>query len=227
MNVSINAQTEECDYEKNIKELTSLLMWRIFNSFAASDFIFKYFFWNKYRQQTLLIEKVHKFTNDIIEKKRKEIKAPVASEDNVGIKKRMALIDVLMQATIDGELLSNEAIRQELDSFAFAGHDTSSTALSFLLYNLAAHPEAQAKVYQEIVDLLPVGEPLTLSSLNNLKYVELVIKESMRIHTTVPNIGRQLYEETELSKYHNDLQISLNCQITFSSNRRQNNSSQH
>lgn len=201
MNVSIHAQTEDCEFEKNIKELTFLMTWRIFNSFAVNDFIFKTFFWTKYRQQTLLIEKVHKFTNDIIEKKREEIKeTPIESADHDGIKKRMTLIDVLMQAKIDGELLSNQAIRQELDSFAFAGLDTSSTALGFLLYNLAVNPEAQAKAHQEIVDLLPAGEPLTLNSLNNLKYVELVIKESMRIHTTVPNIGRQLLEETELSK---------------------------
>ena len=88
LNVSINAQTEECEYEKNIKELTSILMWRIFNNFAASDFLFKHFFRSKYRQQTKLIEKVHKFTNDIIEKKREETKVEekLKFDENDGIK---------------------------------------------------------------------------------------------------------------------------------------------
>ena len=46
----------------------------------------------------------------------------------------------------------DEIIAQGIMFFPGA-YDTSSTAISFLLYNLALHPEIQEKLYEEIVDV--------------------------------------------------------------------------
>ena len=47
-------------------------------------------------------------------------------------------------ALTDTEIMAHGA------TFFLAGYDTTATALSFLLYNLAAHPDWQDKVYNEV-----------------------------------------------------------------------------
>lgn len=39
--------------------------------------------------------------------------------ENFGGKKKMALLDLLLQSTIDGKFLTNEDIREEIDTFMF------------------------------------------------------------------------------------------------------------
>lgn len=114
----------------------------------------------------------------------------------------MALLDVLLQATIEGKPLANEDIREEVDTFMFEGHDTTTAALSFTLYLIARHPKVQQKILNEIHEVY--GEkkykPFTLMNLNELKYLECVIKESLRLYPPVPLMGRQLTEDFKYSK---------------------------
>ena len=52
-----------------------------------------------------------------------------------------------------GDGLPNEEIRQwtdQMDTFVFEGHDTTASGLSWTLYNLAIHPEHQAKCREEV-----------------------------------------------------------------------------
>lgn len=70
-----------------------------------------------------------------------------------GLKKKKALLDLLLQTTVEDKPLTNEDIREEVDNFMFAGHDTTTTTIVFLLYNLAKYPEVQAKVFNEIMSV--------------------------------------------------------------------------
>ena len=53
---------------------------------------------------------------------------------------------ILLGLTMD-EVLSQGIL------FLPAGYDTTASAITFLLYNLALHPEIQEKLHQEIVDV--------------------------------------------------------------------------
>lgn len=77
------------------------------------------------------------------------------------------------------------------------GHDTTTSSISFILYNLAKYPDVQQKVFEEVQNVLgdDVGKAVTMQDLNNLRYLELVIKETLRMYPSAPLIGRKINEE--------------------------------
>ena len=71
-----------------------------------------------------------------------------------------------------------------------AGHETTSVCLSWTLYELAKNPLIQAKLRAEINTLLHEGNELTWDTVEELKYLENVIKESLRLHPPAYVTGR-------------------------------------
>lgn len=115
----------------------------------------------------------------------------------LGTKKKEAFLDMLLQTKINGEPLTNLEIREEVDTFMFEGHDTTTSAIVFTLFNLAKHPAIQQKAYDEIVYSIGKDpqERIELSHLHELSYLEMVIKETLRLFPSVPLIGRKCVEE--------------------------------
>lgn len=150
------------------------------------------------------------FTDEVIKKKRQELlkkkSNPVVNEmaddDDIGAKKKMAFLDILLQSTVDGEPLSDADIREEIDTFAFAGHDTTSSGMAFCCYTIAKHPEVQQKLFEEIRNVIgdDKEKPITIYDLNNLPYLELVIKETFRMFPPVPIYARKIKEDVMISE---------------------------
>jgi len=150
------------------------------------------------------LEVLHSFTRNIIEKRREmivneDIEIPDLDDESVGMKKKLALLDVLLKSTVDGQPLTNADIAEEVDTFMFEGHDTVTAATTFTLYLLSQHPEVQQKVYEEVTKI--VGDDLnvdpTYNQLLDMKYLECCIKESLRLYPPVPMIGRMLDEDLD------------------------------
>lgn len=164
-----------------------------------SEFVFKLSGYQAKQEKLLKI--LHGFTDSVIIARREELtKNP--QNDTYGeseTKRKSALIDVLLKATINGEPLSNRDIREEVDTFMFAGHDTTTAGIAFCLYCIAKHPKVQAKVYDEII-AVTAGKAASFKDLNDLNYLELVIKETLRIYPSVPFIGRKIKEDTAISE---------------------------
>jgi len=160
------------------------------------------------RRQTKLIELMHKFTINVIENRRKTVQGSLhlnktQVEEMPSNKKRMALLDVLLQSTIDGRPLTNADIREEVDTFMFEGHDTTTSAISFALHTIARHPKVQQQILEEVSSIMTNSKncPPTLSELNDLKYLECVIKEILRMYPSVPIVGRQIMSDFSYSEF--------------------------
>ncbi|XP_070536660.1 cytochrome P450 4F3-like [Ptychodera flava] len=137
---------------------------------------------------------VHQHSRRVIEQRRKAVK----DEEKKGIKsnrKYIDFLDILLAARDeDGKGLTDQEIRDEVDTFMFEGHDTTASGLSWIMYNLARHPEHQKKCQEEIDELLDAKEEdrLEWDDLGHLPYLTMCIKESLRLHPPVPAIGRKL-----------------------------------
>lgn len=85
--------------------------------------------------------------------------------------------------------------------FLYQGHDTTTSGITFCLYNIARSPEVQKKCFEEIVEIYgkDTKAPTTLTELNRLSYLDLVIKETLRLFPSVPWIGRLAQSDIHLS----------------------------
>lgn len=119
-------------------------------------------------------------------------------------KKKQALLDLLLEAQINGAPLSDTDIREEVDTFMFEGHDTTTSALGFTLLMISKDQRVQQKMLKEINSLLGTirdGETFSSGDLGQLKYMEMVIKETLRLYPPVAVLGRRIEEEFVLSEY--------------------------
>ncbi|GLG92381.1 Cytochrome P450 9e2, partial [Gryllus bimaculatus] len=82
----------------------------------------------------------------------------------------------------------------------FQGHDTTSAGISFTIFLLAQHPDVQEKIYEELKSFFDTSKPITpnISDHSELKYLEMVIKESLRLYPPVPIILRNMQQEIVL-----------------------------
>lgn len=162
------------------------------------------------RREKKTLKTLHDFTDNVIKTRRRELdmlkskedKSKKSDDDNndIGSKRKLALLDILLNSTIDGNPLTDLDIREEVDTFVFEGHDTTTSGISFCLYNLAKYPNVQQKCIEEIRNVIgdDLERSVTLQDLNELKYLELVIKESLRLFPSVPFYGRKLNEDIEV-----------------------------
>ncbi|KAG9328126.1 hypothetical protein JZ751_016295, partial [Albula glossodonta] len=120
----------------------------------------------------------HDHTEEVIRKRKEALK----DENELGRiqkKRNLDFLDILLCARDEQqEGLSDEAIRAEVDTFMFEGHDTTASGISWILYCLACHPEHQQRCRQEDLSKIP--------------YTTLCVKESLRLYPPVPGTSRKL-----------------------------------
>ncbi|HEY7850371.1 MAG TPA: cytochrome P450, partial [Ktedonobacterales bacterium] len=86
-----------------------------------------------------------------------------------------------------GEPLSDEQIIAHANILLVAGHETSTSLASWLLYQLTQQPEVTRRVLDEQLALVgPTAEP-TLDEIKRMKYLDLVLLEAERVYPPVSN----------------------------------------
>jgi cytochrome P450 len=99
-----------------------------------------------------------------------------------------------------GEAMDVQQVRDEALIFLLAGHETTSTALTFTLHLLARHPDEQRLVHEEL-DAVLDGRAPTLDDVPALARTAMAIKESMRLYPPAYALGRLSETENEIGGY--------------------------
>nr|XP_005904199.1 PREDICTED: phylloquinone omega-hydroxylase CYP4F2 [Bos mutus] len=196
-----NCQEKTSDYIAAILELSALVAKRYQQIFLHMDFL--YYLtpdgW-RFRRACRL---VHDFTGAVIQERRRTLPKEDI-DDFLKAKEKTKTLDfidvLLLTKDEDGKGLSDEDIRAEADTFMFEGHDTTASGLSWVLYNLAKHPEYQERCRQEVQELLKDRESKEIEwdDLAQLPFLTMCIKESLRLHPPVTVISRSCTQDITL-----------------------------
>ncbi|GLH02317.1 Cytochrome P450 4C1 [Gryllus bimaculatus] len=194
MGVKINAQNDTFSpYVSAVYDISELTSDRMMRIWLYPDFI--YYMTKRGKRYLQCLNILHSFSNQVIRTKR-----------------RMAFLDLLLEASQGGAVLTDEEIREEVDTFMFEGHDTTSSSLCWTLFLLGNHLEVQERVYEEQDAIFQDSDRLpTMRDLTEMKYLEQVIKESLRLYPSVPFITRTLVEDVQIEEYN----FPAGCEVSI------------
>ena len=140
---------------------------------------------------------LHGFTRKVIKERSDEFE-----HANLKTQKRVAFLDMLLKAKAEDPTLTFSDIQEEVDTFMFEGHDTTAVATSWAVHMIGSHPEVQKKLHAEIDRVFgSSNRQLKSEDLGELKYLECVVKETLRLFPSVPFFSRYVSEDIELAGY--------------------------
>ena len=188
----------------------------------------QYFRFGQGKEQDKCLNILHTFTKKVIEERRQELEA-----SGWRLEGRRAFLDLLLEMAHKGDFPMEDIAGEvneiaiffqpqyflvslflayfppifQVDTFLFEGHDTTATALSWALHLVGNYPEVQAKIQQELDEVLGESNYVSIEDLSKLNYLEAVVKvslsyiykfsvqETLRLYPSVPIVVRELGED--------------------------------
>ncbi|WAQ94222.1 CP3AV-like protein [Mya arenaria] len=95
------------------------------------------------------------------------------------------------QGLTDTEVIANSIM------FMLAGFDTTASSIAWVLYDLALNPDVQEKLIEAIDE--EIGEnKLSYDNVFNMRYMDMVMSETLRIHPPAQRLNREASEDIEI-----------------------------
>jgi cytochrome P450 len=110
-----------------------------------------------------------------------------------------SLLDLMLAATYH-KPESEKSLRDQVITIFLAGYETVANALSWTWYLLSQNPDAGNRMREEI-DRELQGRLPTYDDIPRLRYVEMVLAESMRLYPPAWAMGRQSVADFQLGDY--------------------------
>nr|GLL19498.1 cytochrome P450 CYP736A12-like [Ipomoea trifida] len=98
-------------------------------------------------------------------------------------------VDIMLSIMMSGETefqFNREHIKTTLLDMLAASVDTSATLIEWIMSELLRHPQIMKKVQEELESKVGLDRMVEESDLEGLKYLEMVMKESLRLHPVAP-----------------------------------------
>lgn len=211
MGTSINAQdATENGYVRAVYKMAELVIRRLIRPWLRPQFI--YDMTDDGKESEAHLKTLHDFTTSVIQQRKRQRRLEnnaaadtalkTSDADDVfmmGKRKRLAFLDLLLD---ESHGLTEADIREEVDTFMFEGHDTTTAGIAWALLMLGLNPDWQERVHAEIVDIFQDSDrAATVQDFTEMKVLDRVIKETLRLYPSVPIIGRTLSEDVQLGPY--------------------------
>jgi cytochrome P450 len=111
-----------------------------------------------------------------------------------------SLLDLMIAASPDQSAVSEQSLRDQVITIFLAGYETVANALSWTWYLLSQNPDCEHRFHEEI-DRELEGRLPAFDDLSRLRYVEMVLAESMRLYPPAWAMGRSARNDFQLGEY--------------------------
>uniref|UniRef100_A0A0P4YCM9 Cytochrome p450 n=1 Tax=Daphnia magna TaxID=35525 RepID=A0A0P4YCM9_9CRUS len=213
MGTRIEAQTQDSDYVRAVYRIGQLILEKMLRPWLEHPWVFSKSALGREHDQ--LLGTLHAFTDGVVRERRKalcEEENNVPEERETGFRNKLPLLDLLLKASDDGKVLSDQDIRNEIDTFMFEGHDTTTSLMAWFLYCMAVNPKCQEQAFVELDNVFGNSErDCTQDDIPNLKYLECCIKETLRLYPSVPAFERNVIEDIEIGGFTIPAGCTLGC----------------
>jgi cytochrome P450 len=113
---------------------------------------------------------------------------PVRSDD---------MLDLLLAGSGPWTAETAALVRDELKTMIFAGHETTSAALTWTLHALMRHPDCFARLRAAAADAF-ADDASEFAALRRLDYAGACLKEALRLYNVVPIVVRRAVADDRL-----------------------------
>lgn len=165
----------------------------------VSIFPFMRYFDQRHKTQTIIADEIMEYIRETIEEHMKELDynspkdfidnylVEMASREKAGTNTTYSVEDLISICT---------------DLF-FAGAESTSNTIEFIVMYMVRHPEVQEKLQQELDSVLQRSRRPNLDDKNKLPYTMAVINETIRINTIAPiAVPHRCIQDTTFSNYY-------------------------
>ena len=111
-----------------------------------------------------------------------------------------SLLDLMLSASPNHDADSEQSLRDQVITIFLAGYETVANALSWTWYLLSQNPEAERRFHDE-VDRELQGRLPAYEDASRLRYVEMVLAESMRLYPPAWAMGRAARADFQLGEF--------------------------
>lgn len=123
--------------------MCEIILARMVNPLLWPDFLFR---WTPYhREQEHCIRVLHKFTRDVIEQRDADLRS-----NGYVMSQRRSFLDIMLEVRQNDPSITFEDIQEEVDTFMFAGNDSTAAAASWACHFIGANPDVQKKLHEEV-----------------------------------------------------------------------------
>ncbi len=144
--------------------------------------------WTKYGRARRAGEELRLYFKTLLNQRRSEPKL-----DALGM--------LVTAADEEGNHLTDEEIVSQTMMIVLAAHDTTTSAITWLLYEIDRHPSIKARLRSELAEVTG-GLPLSVEHLGRLRYFDLVLREVERRHPALTGLPRKVVKAFDFDGYH-------------------------
>ncbi|XP_061524216.1 cytochrome P450 4F3 isoform X3 [Phycodurus eques] len=181
---SSNCQESSSEYVSAIVELSNQIIERRQNILLHWDWIYWKTAQGKRFKRALNI--VHGFTSEVVQRRRTRLRQTSSDSTSEPGRKKDFVDIILLAKDDDGRGLTDEEVEAEANTFMFAGHDTTASAVCWTLFNLARHAHFQEKCRREALELMKGREG------------QRIEWEALRLHSPVQAVTRTYTQDMPL-----------------------------
>ncbi|KAJ8732430.1 hypothetical protein PYW07_015029 [Mythimna separata] len=199
LGIQLNTQLEpELPFLRNFENCCRIDSKRICEPWFQNDTVHKIFNRKTADLHTRSKEYIWNFMNKIIQTKWEGLKKekPVSESNQRTEKSWKTFLELLIESPVG---YGTVELREETLVLVVGGTDTSAVGTAFTMIMLAMYPDVQEKVYEEIQQIFDNSDrPVTPEDLPRFKYLDAVIKESLRLYPPAPFIARKVEKDLKL-----------------------------